>query len=347
MEQELIIRTSDKASFKRCRQSWDWSSRIRSNLKSVGIIKPLEFGIAWHEGMAIWYEPELWDKDRKMVLDLALAKMFEVMDEQQERADMKDDPEVIFDYMERKILAQGMLAGYATWSVGKDTFTPVFVEKKFQIPVIDPSTGEQYFIDGNPVFYEGRLDGLVKDIYGRYWILEHKTAKQAGSIEHLDLDPQCGAYLWAMSQVGIHCAGVIYTQAFKNIPTDPVALKATRSGRNYSVANKSLPRDMAMQFLKDKGENPAAYEDWLLQLPTESPFFRRIEVYRTQASIKNTGITIFHEAVDMLNDPAIYPNPGWNTCNYCSFRSPCIAKQDGLDYQFMLDELYVPNKWVD
>ncbi len=33
----------------------------------------------------------------------------------------------------------------------------------------------------------------------------------------------------------------------------------------------------------------------------------------------------------------IYPNPNRFTCMQCAFRSPCIAKNDGSDYEFLLN----------
>jgi hypothetical protein len=75
-----------------------------------------------------------------------------------------------------------------------------------------------------------------------------------------------------------------------------------------------------------------------------SQFIIRDRVTRNKAEIRSCGKRIYMEAMDMLDSPRIYPNPtGDYMCLRCPFRAPCIAADDGSDWQFMLDEMFEPN----
>ena len=62
--------------------------------------------------------------------------------------------------------------------------------------------------------------------------------------------------------------------------------------------------------------------------------------------IESCGERVWMEAMDMLQpDLRIYPNPtGDWACLKCPFRGPCIAKDDGSDWQSILNDNYEKNK---
>ena len=66
---------------------------------------------------------------------------------------------------------------------------------------------------------------------------------------------------------------------------------------------------------------------------------------RNKSQILNAGLRLFYEARDMLDpDLVLYPNPSKNySCTRCRFRAPCIAAEDGSDWEAMLAGNYIPN----
>jgi hypothetical protein len=203
---------------------------------------------------------------------------------------------------------------------------------------------------GWKVFYQGRIDGIVKDHLGYYWILEHKTTGMMATTEFLDLDDQCGSYAWALRQLGIPVKGVIYNEALKDFPGPPKELVRPREGRNFSVNRQQRTTyEVYLETITRAGENIALYDEFLHYLQQEgNPFFRRTQVHRSETELTNLGNRIYDEACDML-DPGlrIYINPGRFTCQFCSFRMPCVSKQEGSDYEFILNELYIQGDPVE
>jgi hypothetical protein len=353
MIERHVIRTSDRATFKRCRRQWDWSSYQRQNLRPIVTPKPLHFGIAWHEAMAVYYDPDFWHLPVEDKIESAIARFLKVTAEQKQyfldvKADLPYDLEE--DFNGRVELGVGMLKNYAKWSPLRDKFRPVRVEQEFEVPIM--FEGKQLLCPchGWPVFYRGRLDGIVQDEFNFYWILEHKTASQLNSTDHLDLDEQCGSYAWAMKSLGITVKGVIYNEAVKNVPSPPQELLRPRQGRNFSVnKNQSTTYEMYLDTLLKNNEDVSLYTDMLEYLRVEGPqFFRRTQVHRNTHELQSLGEQIALEALDML-DPnlRIYPNPSRFTCSWCRFREPCVMKNEGSDYEFILKELYAVNKEPD
>lgn len=375
-DHKYIIRTSDRLSFKRCRRAWNWSSMMRENLVPVRGAKPLEFGTSWHHAMALYYDPLTWHlvkhpKTRPGVL--ASIKGSFVAHNKATRDQYVDesgnlDLETEEDFEERKVLGVMMLDHYFEWAIDEDRgLTPVYVEVDFEVPILQPD-GKPLFYPAPggpwdhpysspisdmreamgmeremwPVFYQGRLDGIVTDQFGFYWILEHKTAAQMADTGHLVLDEQTGSYAWALQhQLGIRVSGIIYNEALKDFPEPPQQLVAPRLGRNFSVnKNARTTYELAYKTLVNAGENLELYEDYLGFLKLEgNKFCRRTPVRRNANELKDMGERIYWEALDMLNwNLPLYPNPSRFACMQCAFRSPCIAKNEGSDYQFILDE---------
>jgi hypothetical protein len=85
------------------------------------------------------------------------------------------------------------------------------------------------------------------------------------------------------------------------------------------------------------------YDDYLQYLKSESKqYFRRTDVPIAGDEIQTIGEQICCEAIDMLGEPFIYPNPGWHAgnCKWCDFRLPCMATNDGSDVNWILKERY-------
>ncbi len=343
-----VIRTSDRIAFKRCRRAWDLGSILRQNYVPTAGRKPLEFGTAWHAALEVYYRAETWElvrsgdpTTRSAIEAATLARFGAVCLEQRTKYvdDNGDLPvEAEQDFKERLELGRGMLQGYFIYALKNDNFKVIAREVDFEVPI---TSGETWLTsDQGPVVYQGRIDGVIQDQYGSYWIWEDKTTSQF-SDANLELDEQTGSYAWAVSQeLGIPIKGVIYNEALKAVPTAPTRLQRQREGRNFSVNKKirTTPEAFTL-YLTEQGEPLGPYAEFIAELEANpNPFFRRTPVIRNQHELREMGERIYLEAQDMT-DPnlRIYPNPSRFTCGWCAFKQVCIAMNDGSDYEHLLE----------
>lgn len=185
------------------------------------------------------------------------------------------------------------------------------------------------------VLYQGRIDVIFRHkTSGRYWIDDHKTTVRFDDItDWIDIDPQAGAYFWAVKKIlGIDVEGVIFNYLRKALPDEPKVLK----GGNLSK-DKSQNTTVALYVnkIKELGLNPEPYLEFL-ETFEEPQFFRSKQTYRTDDELKYIEYCIAAEAIDMLNDPSIYPNPNQINCRGCAYKQPCQMKhEDNTDVWFL------------
>jgi hypothetical protein len=377
------IHTSERKSFRACRRRWDWL--FRGHYYPYETAKPLEFGIAYHKAMEVWYNPNTWEADREAIAALAILT-FEDECEAQLKAFLKQaqvpyiESEVRADYKERVELGRGMLKYYFTnvSPVRDKGFKPVKVEIGFKVGIKHPDTGQQLYcrcdecfvkaaryysnhpeVDpteftseedwlGLPVVYAGRIDMLAQDYHGNYWIYDWKTAAQirADMDQHLDLDDQITSYLWALRELQVPTEGFVYVEQWKNYPQEPKQNKNRRLGCLYSVSKQQAVRyDTYLACVKENDKaayEEGCYDEFLAWLENEGPTFdQRYQKHRTGIELDQAGINIGLEALDMI-DPKlrVYPSPGRFGCSSCAFRTPCMGKNLGEDYQYALNTLY-------
>jgi len=344
-----IIRTSDRIAFKKCRQQWNWSSKIRSDLEPNRSDFNLTFGTAIHRGLEHYYDPRLWN-DVQAREALAIVEFVGALPKPPQDA----DPEQEAAYCEAVDLGKGMLCNYFAWARKHDHFTPKYVEIEFEVPIpvphdltYLPEGFSIYVIDGReyldyqdePIVYQGRIDLIVEDDWGALWIADHKTAGKFYDTEFLQLDEQCSSYAWAIQEMlGIRVEGVLYNELRKTLPHPPKQLK---SGKFSTDKSQETTYDLYVETLAQHGEDVLGYEPFLSWLQeNEKPYFRRTQVHRSQRELALVGHRIAYEAIDMLNAPSIYPSPDRFTCGRCAFKTPCLALMDGSDHAWMLNELF-------
>lgn len=284
------------------------------------------------------------------------------------------------DYDERIELGVGMLKYYFfDVAPTLDFFTPVKVEVGFEVPLHRPGSTEFILCtchrcwkrwmksehgkeqvwksgrspekyreewSGLPVTVGGRLDLLAKDESGQYWIFDWKTCAQLLSDFDFSLfvDDQISTYLLALKRLDINVVGFIYHEQVKTYPEPPEPLKRSHQGRLFSTAkNQSTTYDMYRSAVEEgdpQGFQSGLYDPYLTYLKEFGPkFFNRRQLYRTDAELLATEEAIFLEFTDMMNG-GIYPNPSRFFCNNCPFKEPCLAKNQGADYQYALDTMF-------
>lgn len=348
---KLPIHTSDRIAYKNCRRRWNFSSKLRMNLAPINYVSPLDLGTGVHRGLELYYNPETWywhknTEQRSILLLTCISGFKESMRMAKSRYEAAKGPmneEMATIYQADLELGEGMLWNYFSWAPSKDNFKPIYVEQGFEVPI--QGLAANLVPVGFIAVYRGRLDLLLQDEYGKYWILDHKTTARWANTDFLELDEQCGSYCWALQNIlGIRIEGVIYNELYKQVPSAPKKLSRMYKGRWFSTS-KSEGHSYDLYYktlIKEYGKIPDNYVEYLEYLKDQpTDFFRRTVIYRSETELENLGNQISLEAAEML-DPhtSIYPNPSRYGCSFCAFRTPCLALNDGTDVEFILKENY-------
>jgi len=373
------IHTSEIRSFLGCRRRWNWAYRERIVPDTPA--KPLEFGIAFHVAMEKFYTPDTWSDTTPSEKTKNAVDAFIAIAEDQRIAYLRATGQSALiqadgdDYAERIDLGIGMLEWYGKQIHPKEDhwFRPVMVEVPFQVPIINPATGEplvcraplvdsveeltpwkeglrtcgQVHEYGAVVTFDGRIDAIVQDmVNGGYLIWDHKSTKAIRRDDRLlHLDPQVNGYSWAaLIGLDIDIRGFLYVEYRKDYPKPPEPLKKSYKGRHFST-NKTSPTDYAnftrtVQRFDAKGYAAGVYDEYIawLQSPEAPVFHKRFVIPKDKKSLNNIGQMIYDIAHDMLKtDLLIYPNAGTFSCSGCAYYTPCYALFVGEDHQHALN----------
>jgi hypothetical protein len=325
------------------------------------------YDLVWRGGavkaddLELTYDPEprpLYDTEEKKGLGIGNGK-YKVLG----LYDLLADP-IEEDFESMKELGINMMTFYKDYAARNDNFRVITAEHTFSVPLRNPATGEVLRAidprDGEEkeVHARGTQDAVIQMLdTGLYGILEHKSAVDIGEgyFDKLDKDEQCTRYLWAgQREAEIHdlaykkMSFVIYNAIRKAFPRPPTELK---SGL-FSIdrTNESTTYEMLQEFIAQRNlqivvandQKRQDYMEWV-RSAGDTQFVERRLVTRNQYEIQSCEDRVTMEALDML-DPGlrIYPNPtGAWFCLKCPFRGPCIARDDGSDWQSILSDNYV------
>lgn len=364
------IHVSERRSFRGCRRRWNWA--YREGYVPDSPIKALEFGVAYHAALEVFYDPKTWDTlsiEDKLVN--ALEVFIRIVEEQKAKYlkvnQIRELPlEIQEDYEERVDLGAGMLAYHAKYVHPKydNWFKPVAVEIPFEVPIWDnlnnivvcensPRCGQNHknYGEDSVVVYAGRVDMIVEDLrYGGYFIWDHKTASVLARDDgFLQLDDQVGSYVWALRQIlNLDIRGFIYAESRKDFPREPKPLKRMSGGRSFSTAqNQATSLEIFEPFVAQH-DRPAfdagAYDEYLnfLRSAEATQFHQRFVIIKSETELESIGRNIALEAADMVNaNTLIYPSVGRYTCSSCAYRQPCLAEFMGEDTQLMFETSYL------
>jgi hypothetical protein len=344
------LHVSSIKSFLGCRRRWDWI--FNKYYYPPMTAKPLEFGVAYHKAMETYYNPETWHEPREVVAQEALL-VFNTVVAKQRIAALQAvgqealDSEVEQDYRERVDLGRNMLKYHLNKIAPQvdEGLRPWGVEVPFLIPVIDIDTGIPLLCSlcGTAIMFGGRIDCIMEDHDGDFWIVDWKTAARLheDDDQFLANEMQITGYVMAVRRrLRIKVRGFIYHEQKKGYPKEPEALTRMYKGRWFST-NKNQDTDLPtfLRTLTEHGEDPTVYFDyieWLKENPTQ--FYVRFAIDRNDAELDNNERDLYQIALEMTNpNLAMYPNPGRFSCKTCAFRSPCLMKNDGSDFLYYLD----------
>jgi hypothetical protein len=357
-------------SFQGCRLQYKWN--FIDGYTPPTVAAPLEFGSAFHRGMEVLYNPDTWDLPLLELYRLAKEEFTNVCMHQLEaflnRAALYQlDHEAEVDYLKRIELGCGMLRKVAR-TMDRKSFKPVLTEKEIFVPIKYPTTDQQLHCrcndcwdksskadpdliptewSGLPVYYGLRVDAVLVDEDGGYWLVDWKTASQLLKDQLiLELDGQIINYLWALKLAsGLDLRGFKYVQILKDFPHKPRELVNVRLGRKFSVAKNARTDAATFSTYVKKHDSDAfkagLYAEHIEYLRNFGPMFINwMTVYKTDQQLEVVGTDLAYAVKDLLDSPDIYATGGRMVCQRCVFQEPCLERQSGGDFQDILDSQY-------
>lgn len=357
----IEIHTSDRGTYKRCRRKYEWGSTVQENLTPIGPEKDTFFlGSGFHFALEDFFGYRRFSHPA-----LAFAAYYDAYN----RDELPDEADSLLD------LAVGMLTYYvedwlAQWP---DPFETLWVGGKPQVEVevaIDITDDLFNFglYNGMPdmrwlqeemerrnvdkIVYVTTFDKVVIDKHERIYPVDYKTAAQFDML-NLQTNPQAGAYDWSAdafyTPLGFTVEGMVWQQHKKAVPERPKLV-------NIGKKNEGLSTDVRQQttyrlYLREvkrhhKGIVPATYAKMLGDLANMQDdygdrYVRREVLRRNPHQREMVKAQILEEVLEML-DPGLpmYPNFTKDCSWDCPFKTPCLAKEDGMDFEHTLSTEY-------
>jgi hypothetical protein len=316
-----VTRPRENRLFRRCRRAWDLGARERQDYELIEPPQVFDFGEAIHDALDVYYFPGMWEWNREIVRPLAVAGFEKAMRRQRAAYAQSRDlsAEQVRDWEQHLELGTGVLQRYFDWALETDRFTPIQVAAQFDVNVPDPANPDSGLItpDRRAIQCRVKIDLAVIDDHELYWLVEHRIVTDPAwpDLDQLRLDEQALTRSWAW-QLGFlaKLEGTIHNELRAAIP-DPA--------QTPEVAVRAIPGPGGIITQRDTGS------------------FRRTHIPRTELEIERRGVAVARETQEMT-DPSlrIYPTPSWENCSTCAYRSPCLAINQGLDEQPILQASY-------
>lgn len=343
------IHISDVLAFKSCRRKWDYSSVLRRNLAPVGIYVPFFVGRVIHGALDRMYRYGA--NPAGEVLDLVDTETRQLREQYLEMYTAQ-----LLKINDQGTFCMQILDHYVQWTqsyngpLNDRDLDFLNLEQRFDVPM---RTNRNFI--ARRLRLAGRFDGVVRNKRDdQLYLWEVKTTRSiAERLKMLDLEEQADAYMLAAQELlGQPLAGVIYTLIRKAVPEQPQVLKNGMLSQNkqidttfecyLSAIRAHHQHDATRDFISTH------YGDFLQHLlDNAKPFFARVLIRRTQAQLKAARDELYAVAREMTNPRAPIYHHGQPSCNWCIFREPCVATQQGRseDANTLLRENYTQNTY--
>lgn len=283
----MIVTVTERATFMRCRQQWAWASFNGAGYQPIVSKPALAIGRLWHAVQAEWsLHPE--QDPNQIVLTLSNDEIERISAAYLVRIGAPiSELELEPVYTQIKMVVAMVHNYYKRWGTPlPNGFTMVAPEQTCVVPIpgtehvceecvgrcwVPANDGYENEItcptcqgQGSTYhFLEGTLDGLIRDDFGRVYVLERKTYGQRPKMEVLNMQDQFLAYLWILRTLNIgDVGGLAYDGAWKReSPTGKNTLEdlflRVRLSRSKSELDR-FPLHLAAQA-NDMANNPAIY----------------------------------------------------------------------------------------
>ena len=200
------INPEERATFKRCRRQWDFTSQHRGDLEPIESADPA-LPAALKDALAVYYYPGTWDWQHDLKQSLVHKSL---------QRSLNDD-----DLLHT---ATALLDCYDAWASTVDDFAPVKIDHDVQCLVPDPRDPDRALLtpNGFGVVYECRVDLLAVDSRDEYWVVRHQIVDDWLDSAMLLRDEEAIAACWAWEQdyMGMQIAGTIHNEVRMGVPID-------------------------------------------------------------------------------------------------------------------------------
>jgi len=325
------LHISDVLAFKSCRRRWDYSSLLRRNLTPIGIYTPFFTGRVIHGALDGLYR---YGENPITVVPALVRAETDKLQQQYptiyaaNRITIVEQTELCIEILNHYMQWRGSYRG----KFQDNDLDFLNVEQAFDVPM---RTNRGFL--ARSLRLAGRFDGIVRHKKDdQLYLWEVKTTRSISQrLKQLDLEEQADAYCIAAQELlGQPIAGVIYTLIRKAVPQSPLVLKS-----GYLSQNKQIDTTFAHYLAAIRAHHghvatndfiQETYGDFLQHLlDNGNPFFERVMIRRSQQQLKSARDELYAVALEMTRPSIPIYKHGQLGCNWCIFREPCIAQQQG------------------
>jgi len=351
---EVLLRTSERSTYKRCRLKWYW--RYVNRLQPTREKGALKFGRMIHEALACWYVP---GRKRGTHPAAAFQRLFSEL-----------PPDLRFPQWDEEgnridplTLGVAMLEGYVEKYDKEPHIEIIASEMSFAIDVFDRQG--RYLVT-----YVGTFDSVYRNLEtGRFGLFEHKSAKRIEDVEIVSGYGEQGLSYWWGSTFHLRhlkllkenewISEVTFNFLKKALPDDrPVNESGLRLNKpkkeallDYCAANhligvsRRLKVEDLMAIIQDSGYDPMLLGEPSQRQPT--PLFVRPDpLIVGEDELETINWRIRAEAYEMglarSGKLPIIKTPTKDCKWDCEFKDACELHEMGADYQSVLDLEFVP-----
>lgn len=300
----LMLRTSERTTFKRCRLRWQWAYMERRKPKDAS--PALRFGDLAHQALAAYYPP---GRKRGPHPAKTFKRLYKEETARSFGYGMRQEND---EWVEAGDLGVAMMNGYVD-TYGDDPDIEIIApEFPFEVDITD-GKGE-YLIT-----YVGIFDALYREwATNSLGLFEHKTTKSIGT-EHLAMDEQAGTY-WLFAPHVLRKMGMLP----KDEDLDMIL---------YNFLRKGMPDERE----KDPTTGLSLNKNGTVSKVQPAPLFVRHPVFRGEDDRKVILQRIRAEAREIrmtrAGKLAIYKNPTKDCAWDCPFFGACELHEAGSDYE--------------
>lgn len=307
-----LVRTSERASFKKCR--WAWNLSFNRRLRQKRDAPVLRFGSLVHLALAEWYIPGR-KRGRNPVVAFEKAYARDIKEAGEfvvygESGNIEENEQ----WVNALELGQELLEMYLE-NYGHDRDWKVLAtEQAFKIPVFHPKTGKVLFQ------YTGILDLIMEEISSeRIWIWDHKTTG-AINLKALGLNEQFGSY-WAFGTEWIQKQGILTPKNFNDL--SGLLVNYLRRARIDARPRNELGQSLNQDGSVSKRQQAAVFH--------REPTWRTME---DREQVRRRAMNDWRE-MEMVADGrlALNKTPSVFNCPSCPWLDACELHETGNDYE--------------
>jgi len=199
-------------------------------------------------------------------------------------------------------------------------------------------------LPNSDVTLTGQID-LVLDRADGLWVVDHKTASRPLESAALEVDEQVTGYIYLVwKKTGKIPQGFLFNTLVKSVPMPPAVLKGGGLSR---AQDQPTTTALYLEEIQRRSLNLDDYKDYLTLLKARGwkRYFIREGGHRNLSELRAFEKRTITKAEDIQKsilhpDTYAYPAPSVYRCGYCPLIAVCKAKDDGGDFQALLDSQF-------